>query len=138
MIKSIDDKPANKIEIDLTGPQGNAFKILAFAKQLCRELHYDTFKTKCILDEMMLTDYEGLIHTFDREFGSFVILYRWKMSNNKDKQVQEIIDKIKVLKQETVNNVHKITVLKRVLIDISEVNPFSESEYMIEVPKYEI
>tara|TARA_Y100001937_G_C7034536_1_gene291674 strand:- start:348 stop:578 length:231 start_codon:yes stop_codon:yes gene_type:complete len=76
MIKSINDKPSKKIEIDLTGPEGNAFRVLAFAKQFCKELRYDEFKTKCILDEMMLTDYEGLIHTFDREFGSFVILYR--------------------------------------------------------------
>ena len=60
------------------------------------------------------------------------------MSVNKDKQVQEILDKIKVLKEETINNVHKITVLKRVLIDISDINHFSESEYMIKVPKYKI
>jgi hypothetical protein len=26
---------------------------------------------------MMLTDYEGLLYTFDREFGSFVTMYRW-------------------------------------------------------------
>ena len=60
------------------------------------------------------------------------------MSDEKDKQVQEIIDKIKVLKEETINNVHKITVLKRVLIDISDIDHFGESEYMIELPKYQI
>lgn len=60
------------------------------------------------------------------------------MSDEKDKQVQEIIDKIKVLKEETVNNVHKITVLKRVLIDISDTDHFGESEYMIDIPRYQI
>lgn len=64
------------IEIDLTGPDGNAFVLLGMAGDFCRQLGYDAFRTKCILDEMRLTDYEGLLYTFDREFGSFVTLYR--------------------------------------------------------------
>ena len=64
------------IEIDLTGPAGNAFVLLGYAERFCRQLGYDDFKTRCVLDEMRLTDYEGLLYTFDREFGHFVTLYR--------------------------------------------------------------
>ena len=77
MIKSKKDRPPQRtIEIDLTGPEGNAFCLLALASKLCRRLGYDYDHTERILDEMKLTDYEGLLYTFDREFGSFVTLWR--------------------------------------------------------------
>ena len=74
-IKSINEKPA-RIEIDLTGPEGNAYVLIAKAEELGRQLGYDKLKIERILDEMRLTDYEGLLYTFDREFGSFVTLWR--------------------------------------------------------------
>ncbi len=74
-IKSKKEKPGG-IEIDLTGPEGNAYVLLAYAQRFCRQLGYDKFRTDCILEEMKLTDYEGLLYTFDREFGSFVTLWR--------------------------------------------------------------
>ena len=76
MIKSKSEMPRRGIEIDLTGPEGNAFVLMGYARRFCRELGYDDFRTQCILDEMKLTTYEGLLHTFDREFGSFVTLWR--------------------------------------------------------------
>ena len=76
MIKKKSEMQPRRIEIDLTGPDGNAFVLLAMAQDFCKQLGYDSFRTKCILDEMRLTDYEGLVYTFDREFGSFVTLYR--------------------------------------------------------------
>ena len=76
MIKSKSEMPDRGIEIDLSGPEGNAFVLLGYAQRFCRELGYDDFRTKCILEEMKLTDYEGLLHTFDREFGGFVTMYR--------------------------------------------------------------
>ena len=69
MIKSKSEMPDRGIEIDLSGPEGNAFVLLGYAQRWCRELGYDDFRTKCILEEMKLTDYEGLLHTFDREFA---------------------------------------------------------------------
>ena len=74
-IKSKKDKPGG-IEIDLTGPEGNAYVLLAKAERFGRQLGYDKLKIERILDEMRLTDYEGLLYTFDREFGSFVTLWR--------------------------------------------------------------
>jgi len=75
-IKSLKDKPATLFEIDLTGPDGNAFVLLGMADNFCDQLGYDTLKKERILREMKLTDYEGLLYTFDREFGTFVTLYR--------------------------------------------------------------
>ena len=76
-IKSINEKPRSApIEIDLTGPDGNAYVLLGLASKLSRQLGYDEFKTDRILREMMLTDYEGLLFTFDREFGSLVTMWR--------------------------------------------------------------
>jgi len=62
-----------ELEIDLTGPQGNAFFLLGRAKNLAKQLEKDG---KAILEEMMSSDYEHLVEVFDREFGDFVTLYR--------------------------------------------------------------
>jgi hypothetical protein len=50
--------------------------LMGLANNLSRQLGYSKFKRECIIDEMMLTDYEGLLHTFDREFGLLVTLWR--------------------------------------------------------------
>jgi len=62
-----------KIEIDLTGPEGNAYCLLAYAEDFCKQLGKDWKK---ISEEMMSGDYENLLKVFDREFGSIVDLYR--------------------------------------------------------------
>ena len=72
MIKSKKYKN-NGIEIDLTGPEGNAFAILGLAKRLCREFGI-TFKP--LANKMTSGDYENLIKVFDDKFGSVVTMYR--------------------------------------------------------------
>jgi len=62
-----------KIEIDLTGPQGNAYYILGVAKNLCKQVGVDF---KPIMDEMTSGDYENLIKVFDDKFGSVVTMYK--------------------------------------------------------------
>lgn len=70
----IKQKPSTgKIEIDLTGPQGNAFFLIGTVGNLAKQLGKDNKK---ITSEMMSGDYENLIKVFDREFGSVVTLYR--------------------------------------------------------------
>jgi hypothetical protein len=64
---------ARKIEIDLTGPQGNAFVLLGCAQDLCKQIGKDPDP---IMEEMKSGDYEHLIKVFDREFGKVVTLYR--------------------------------------------------------------
>jgi len=66
-----------KITIDLTGPQGNAFVLLATAEGLAKRLlQYDDKEIEELLAEMRASYYENLIETFDRHFGEFVILLR--------------------------------------------------------------
>lgn len=76
MIRSKAEKPQQKLEIDLTGPEGNAHILMAYARRWGRQMAYSEHRIKNIIDEMRLTDYEGLLYTFDREFGSFVTLWR--------------------------------------------------------------
>lgn len=61
------------IEIDLTGPNGNAFYLLGTAGNLAKQLGLNS---KEIQTEMMKGDYENLINVFDKHFGHFVTLYR--------------------------------------------------------------
>ena len=61
------------IEIDLTGPQGNAFFLLGTARNLAKQLDLDG---TTICDEMTSGDYENLVQVFDKNFGSIVTLYR--------------------------------------------------------------
>jgi len=70
------EKKNRDIVIDLTGPQGNAFSLLATAKSFCQQLDMTKKHTQRILDEMKSGDYENLIQVFDREFGSVVTLER--------------------------------------------------------------
>ena len=71
MIKNKEQKFG--IEIDLTGPDGNAFMLIGKANNLAKQLGLDG---KVIQTEMMKGDYEHLVETFDKHFGHFVTLYR--------------------------------------------------------------
>jgi len=69
----IKDKKETGIEIDLTGPDGNAFVLIGKAGNLAKQLGLDS---KAIQAEMMQGNYEHLVNTFDKHFGEFVTLYR--------------------------------------------------------------
>ena len=71
MIKS--KKQTFGIEIDITGPNGNAFYLIGTANNLAKQLGLDKAKIQA---EMMSGDYEHLVNTFDKHFGHFVTLYR--------------------------------------------------------------
>ena len=69
-------KKVNKkgpIIIDLTGPDGNAFALMGYAKGFAKQLGLDG---DAIIKDMMSDDYEHLLQVFDKHFGSFVILER--------------------------------------------------------------
>ena len=70
MIKS---KKNTGIEIDLTGPQGNAFFLLGTAVNLARQTGLNSEE---VCEKMKEGDYEYLVQTFDKYFGHFVTLYR--------------------------------------------------------------
>ena len=66
-------QPDNKVVIDLTGPDGNAFVLMAYADRFAKQLDLDSVTIKA---EMREGDYENLIKVFDEWFGDFVILER--------------------------------------------------------------
>ena len=62
-----------EIVIDLTGPEGNAFSLMARATELAKQLGFDGAN---IVEEMTTGDYENLVSVFDKYFGDYVILER--------------------------------------------------------------
>jgi hypothetical protein len=61
------------VVIDLTGPDGNAYALMGYAKRFGKQMGLNTDE---IIDEMMMGDYENLVQVFDKHFGSVVILER--------------------------------------------------------------
>ena len=59
------------VVIDLTGPDGNAFALMGYARRFARQLGHDSEK---VIGEMMRGDYQNLITVFDGYFGDYVIL----------------------------------------------------------------
>lgn len=66
-------KQVKQLEIDLTGPDGNAFVLIGTAKNLAKQLGLDG---DLIASEMMLGDYEDLLATMEHYFGDYIIMYR--------------------------------------------------------------
>jgi hypothetical protein len=64
---------AENLVIDLTGPEGNAFCLMGYAKKFALQLDLDANQ---IIEEMESGDYENLVTTFDKYFGDYVILER--------------------------------------------------------------
>lgn len=70
----IKTKPIPKhVEIDLTGPEGNAYVLLGYARRWSDQLGLDG---DAIIKEMQSGSYENLVTVFDREFGHFCVLWR--------------------------------------------------------------
>ena len=72
-IKSRKELEPRGIEIDLSGPEGNAFYLIGAARNLAKQLGKDG---KAITERMIAGDYENLLAVFEEEFGDVVTLYR--------------------------------------------------------------
>jgi hypothetical protein len=73
MIVKKEDKPEQRIEVDLTGPDGNAFVLMGLAKRWAKDLGLDG---EMITKEMMMGDYENLLDVIEHYFGDYVLMYR--------------------------------------------------------------
>lgn len=69
-------KRGNGIQIDLSGPNGNAFVLLGTAKKLGRQLGYGREQVEKISNEMMAGNYEELLAVFEKHFKNYVTLIR--------------------------------------------------------------
>lgn len=72
----LEKKETKGLEIDLTGPQGNAFYLLGLAKKWGKELDMSEKYINEMLEKMKSGDYENLVKVFDDEFGSIVTIYK--------------------------------------------------------------
>lgn len=73
VVMSKEDFAPQTVIIDLTGPDGNCFVLLAHAKNLCTAFGKDFDAMRA---DMMAGDYEHLVAVLDREFGDVVTLLR--------------------------------------------------------------
>lgn len=70
-------KPENKRpEIDLTGPEGNAFALIGYASRFGKDLGMSKSEIEALIKNMQSSDYEHLLQVFDDAFGEYVTLYR--------------------------------------------------------------
>lgn len=84
-----DKKPKkDKIELDLSGEDGNAFSVMALARRLAKQLDYTQDEINSMITLMMSRDYDFLINVFDDNFGDYVDIYGYK-SNNEDDDEDE-------------------------------------------------
>jgi hypothetical protein len=71
-IKFVEKKKG--MTINCSGPDGNAFHLLKVATDLGRKMGWSDKDIDKCLTEMKSSDYEHLIHTFDKHFGFYVTL----------------------------------------------------------------
>ena len=69
---------SDKMIIDLTGQDGNAFSLIKLASDLCKRLNRmgADYNYDIIYADMTKGDYENLVQVFDDYFGHLVILER--------------------------------------------------------------
>ena len=74
-------KPREEFIVDLDGPQGNAFNLMGLVNAITLKYGIpfvdtgDGNKTPDdIIEEMKSGDYKNLVKTFDKYFGSIVVL----------------------------------------------------------------
>jgi hypothetical protein len=56
------------MQIDLRGPHGNAYALLALAASAAQQLEFGAEATSNILTRMCATDYAGMLDVMDDEF----------------------------------------------------------------------
>lgn len=71
--KMIKEKRKQSPSIDLTGPEGNAFVLIGYARKWSKQLGLNPDKVQ---KEMMSGDYENLVSVLEKYFGSVVTFYR--------------------------------------------------------------
>jgi hypothetical protein len=75
MIKKESKPVKEKLEIDLSGPEGNAFYLLGIASNFCKSLGFNKDE---VLDKMKSGDYQNLIKVMDSYFGNYIIFYNFR------------------------------------------------------------
>lgn len=64
----------SRVIVDLAGPQGNAYVLLASVESLGRQVGLSQTEIEAIQDDMRSGNYKHLVETFDSHFGNLVDL----------------------------------------------------------------
>jgi hypothetical protein len=64
------------MNIELSGPQGNAFYLMGLVYNLGQKLGLTQDNINTIINEMRSSDYDNLVKTFIKNFGVVVQLYK--------------------------------------------------------------
>ena len=70
-----------RVEVNLNGPDGNAFALMRKAKYLGVKLDLSKDEIDSIIKEMMSGDYDNLVEVFKRNFGQLVKLVKIENGN---------------------------------------------------------
>lgn len=73
-IRSLEEM-ARKIQIDLQGPKGNAFDLMAIAENIGRQLKVPKEERDAIQKDMMSSDYDHLVATLEKHYGDYIDIY---------------------------------------------------------------
>ena len=71
MIKSKESQ--SSVSVDLTGPEGNAFVLIGYARKWSKQLGLNPDEVE---KEMTSGDYENLVSVLEKHFGHVVTFYR--------------------------------------------------------------
>ncbi len=74
--------------IDLLGPDGNAYALLALASKLTKKLSLDDKK---IIAEMTSGDYKNLLNVFSKYFSDYVELQNVEIATGELKREETIL-----------------------------------------------
>lgn len=76
-------------EIDLSGPDGNAFVLMGYVSNFGKQLGMTRAEISDITSRMMEGDYDNLIKIFDDEFGEYVDLVNYNPGNDENEDDAE-------------------------------------------------
>lgn len=66
-----------KLEIDISGSDGNAFVLMAHAQFFAKQIGYTKDQIDALMEDMRSGDYKHLLEVFDAEFGMIVDLVNY-------------------------------------------------------------
>ena len=75
------------VTIDISGPDGNAFALIGYAKKFAKQLDMDF---RLIKDEMMSGDYDNLLRVFNKNFGNVVDLVGYKEEDDYEEEFESV------------------------------------------------
>lgn len=64
-----------KVQIDLSGPDGNALALVAIAHNIGRQLGKDKDELDAIRKDMLSSNYDHVVATLEKHYGDFIDIY---------------------------------------------------------------